>query len=293
MSPKNNIENDRLSNKIGKLIPNPVLPICANHSGMVIYKITNRINGKIYIGQTIRPVEKRYYEHFKYSINNPDRSKCVKLSRAIVKYGAENFDTEIVDTAITRKELNEKETKWIIFYDSVNNGYNLTSGGDNNPVSEETRKKLSEAGKGKKLTNDHIQKVIEAVSISVYQYTLEGFFLKEWKSATEACRNIVNCTNSDIGKCCKMQRRQAGGFLWRYEKCENISPVVSKKTTHPSHKNKFRGRKVGTIDMNGNSLKEYDSIPQAAKETGCDKSTIYKVCKGIYKDTKGIIFRYI
>ena len=90
---------------------------------MWIYKITNIVNNKVYIGQSIRPVEKRFQRHISDSINNV---LDTHFARAIRKYGAENFKVEVIDTAQDQEELNKKEQEWIQKYDSVNNGYNET-----------------------------------------------------------------------------------------------------------------------------------------------------------------------
>lgn len=106
---------------------------------MIIYKITNKINNKIYIGQTTGSLQNRWWHHCKPS------SECVCLSRAIQKYGRENFTIEQIDCACSFDELDVKERYWIEYYDSMDKqkGYNLQSGGHKNHVfSEETRLKL-------------------------------------------------------------------------------------------------------------------------------------------------------
>lgn len=90
---------------------------------MFIYKITNRINSKVYIGQSIRPVEKRFQRHISDAINNVIDTH---FARAIRKYGANNFDVEVIDTAQTQDELTTKEQYWIKYYNSTEVGYNET-----------------------------------------------------------------------------------------------------------------------------------------------------------------------
>ncbi len=90
---------------------------------MWIYKITNIQNNKVYIGQTIRPVEQRFHRHMNDALNN---ILDTHFARAIRKYGKENFIIEIIDTAESQDELNQKEQYWIRYYDSVNKGYNET-----------------------------------------------------------------------------------------------------------------------------------------------------------------------
>lgn len=90
---------------------------------MIIYKITNKINGKMYIGQTKRKFEKRWARHIRDSLNN---ILDTHFARAIRLYGPENFITEIIDTADTEEELTKKEYYWIHYYNTINEGYNET-----------------------------------------------------------------------------------------------------------------------------------------------------------------------
>lgn len=91
-----------------------------------IYKITNTINGKSYIGQTIQNVKERFYQHC--------ATKCSKavsnmaIHRAIKKYGKSNFTVEVIEE-IDSASLNDRERYWIKCYNSYNNGYNSTKGG--------------------------------------------------------------------------------------------------------------------------------------------------------------------
>ena len=91
-----------------------------------IYKITNKINGKSYIGQTIQNVKERFYQHC--------ATKCSQavlnmvIHKAITKYGKSNFTIEVIEE-VESTNLNDRERYWIRYYDSYNNGYNSTEGG--------------------------------------------------------------------------------------------------------------------------------------------------------------------
>jgi group I intron endonuclease len=94
---------------------------------MIIYKAVNKVNGKIYIGQTRSTVDQRIYEHLKIG-GSPVFHKALK------KYGIKSFELSIIDFADSIQELNQKEVYWIKFYNSkIPNGYNLTDGG-NGPI---------------------------------------------------------------------------------------------------------------------------------------------------------------
>lgn len=90
---------------------------------MWIYKITNIQNNKVYIGQTIQPINQRFHRHLNDAVNN---ILDTHFARAIRKYGKDSFIIEEIDTAQTQDELNQKEQYWIRFYNSVEEGYNET-----------------------------------------------------------------------------------------------------------------------------------------------------------------------
>jgi len=151
---------------------------------MIIYKATNSVNNKIYVGKTINSLEKRMNEHLGAAFN--DNSKLY-FHRALRKHGKENFIWEIIYECKNEDELNEKEKFFIKKFDSLNYGYNLTKGGDGGDtysklseeqlaetkrksseakmghiVSVETRKKISEKAIGRKLTLETKQKIGKA-----------------------------------------------------------------------------------------------------------------------------------
>lgn len=90
-----------------------------------IYKITNKINGKCYIGQSTL-IEKRWSNHKNTSCNPTSTAYEYPLYRAFRKYGIENFSFEVLEEC-NNSELNEKERYWIKYY---NPEYNQTIGGD-------------------------------------------------------------------------------------------------------------------------------------------------------------------
>lgn len=95
-----------------------------------IYKYTNKINGKSYIGQSIK-LEKRKEEHERHYLNSNHSCYNTKFYCALRKYGLNNFSYEILEHGVySSQELNELEIYYINYYDSYKNGYNSTLGGD-------------------------------------------------------------------------------------------------------------------------------------------------------------------
>ena len=133
---------------------------------MIIYKITNKVNNKIYIGQTTKNLKIRWSAHCSCRKNTA-------ISNAIQKYGKENFVIEEIDGANSRSELNYREQYHIFKSNSIApNGYNLSLGGKNSKHSEgsgirKPRKKMTEETKlkirnsklGKKHTQEHKDKI--------------------------------------------------------------------------------------------------------------------------------------
>ena len=91
-----------------------------------IYKITNTLNDKVYIGQTIKTVQKRFTQHKNNS--NKEYFSQIVLYKAFKKYGIENFICEEIEE-VPNDKLDEREKYWIEYYDSYFNGYNSTLGG--------------------------------------------------------------------------------------------------------------------------------------------------------------------
>lgn len=173
---------------------------------MIIYKIQNKVNGKIYIGQTVGTLEHRISQH------KSNSKKTSVINMAIRKYGWDNFTAEIIDNAENIEELNLKEIYWIEHYKSISpNGYNLEIGGKNAVNSEETRNKISQALKGK------YQGEKSASSKKVYMFSLSGKLIAEYGSVREAGRKN-NISSSQISSVCRKEHYIAGGYRWSYDK---------------------------------------------------------------------------
>lgn len=141
---------------------------------MIIYLVTNKITGKQYVGQTMRSIEKRWetHGHGNYYI-----------SKSIRKHGKDNFKIEILEKCKSKQELSEKEIYWIKELNTLSpNGYNLTGGGEGNlgwKHTEEAKRKMSEAMKGKKHPNygkKHSEEIRRKISESLkgHKYSIES-----------------------------------------------------------------------------------------------------------------------
>ena len=115
-----------------------------------IYKLTNKINGKCYIGQSINIPEIRWqkYRHLQCK-------QQIKLYNALKKYGPTNFTYEIITIGSSKNNLDFLEDVYELHYDSINNGYNIRRGGSHGKHSNESKIKISNAFKGKKHSQEH------------------------------------------------------------------------------------------------------------------------------------------
>lgn len=179
---------------------------------MIIYKATNIINGKVYIGQTITSLENRKGQHersYKYK-----HSKEFIFARAIKKYGTGNFKWEIIDTAITQEELNLKEIYWIQQLNSLvdfGEGYNCSAGGFGGAHSENTKMKIGQAQIGQKNHMFGIKGRNNPSSKKVMNITDN----KCYDSATE-CAEIEGLSMSKICAVCRGDRATTGKKVFRY-----------------------------------------------------------------------------
>lgn len=124
-----------------------------------IYKITNKINNKVYIGMTTKDIEVRWKQHLKVSKSKNDKNHRL-IHKAILKYGVKNFtfDKLYETDVINLEHLKELEISYIEQYNSFKNGYNLTKGGDGTygyKLSKSRKDYLSKLYLGAKLSEEH------------------------------------------------------------------------------------------------------------------------------------------
>lgn len=218
-----------------------------------IYKITNNITNKSYIGQS-KNIEQRWVEHKNAKDN-------YAIHKTIQKYGINNFTFEIIELC---DNLFEREKYWIKYYDTYLNGYNETPGGEG---------------------------VCEINKKPVNQYDISGIFLKTFSSITEAEQSLgLNYNGSGINSACiqKDNRKTAHGYQWRYLSEEylpykNISPIKN-------YVNKKRSA-IYQYDLNDNLLQVFSNISEASKNTGIGRTSISNCINGYSKTAGGYYWK--
>lgn len=126
----------------------------------IIYKVVNKHDGKVYIGQTIRTVQERWNSHVKRSKQDNNN----KFMKAIREYGKDNFTLHVLYTAFDIDELCTAERQFIELFDSMNCGYNSNLGGvKNTGCSDETRALISEINIGRVVSQETREKLRKAM----------------------------------------------------------------------------------------------------------------------------------
>jgi hypothetical protein len=135
------------------------MTVCLENKHFIIYKITNQVNEKVYIGQTVKTLERRKERHIRDAMLG---SGCA-VHRAIRKYGIENFRFETLFYCLSKEEMDQKEIETIkVMRTKSPAGYNLTDGGEGGcgqVVSAETREKRRISQTGRKASDETREKM--------------------------------------------------------------------------------------------------------------------------------------
>jgi group I intron endonuclease len=239
-----------------------------------IYLITNTINNKRYIGQTIRDnIHDRWNQH---------KKKCKRsigrvLLNAYNKYGVESFTFQIVCICFD-EDCNIYEEQYIKKYNTLHpNGYNLKEGGMNFKHHPESIEKMKATMKGRECSNKH--------------YWTEAK-RQEWGNMRRGKNNPAFGKRG--GKMPQGQKEKISESMIKIYK--NNKRIITEKQLeglkigHANNK-----RRIGQYDLEGNLIKMYDSAVKASLESNICRTTISCVCRGVasYKTAGGFIWKYI
>lgn len=231
-----------------------------------IYKITNLVNGKAYIGQ--HNGSKKYYF-----------GSGTALKRAILKHGRKafikeiicegNFGSELLDF-LEQEAIDKHQTYAGKF---INKGYNMTSGGAGNPNGV-TKFKRKDSFIGRK---------------KVYQYSLNGDYIRSYLSISEAAKEC-NISYQAITNSMKKLGYKASTFQWRIKYSSRIC-----KYKDNSKANAINGRMkaVNQYDLNNNYIRTFSSAKEASSITGITVSGIRACCYGNYKYYKNYKWSFV
>ena len=214
----------------------------------IIYKYTSP-SGKSYIGQTNQESKRKYrFENLNQSYGSP------KINNARRKYSPENFNYEILfevdieDKDELRKILGEQEIIYINQFNTVKNGYNHQEGGlhKTNILNAESR-----------------QRAALKVSKPVLQYSITGYFIREWSSTMEIER-ILEINHTLISQNCLGKTQHCRDFIFKYK--ENNEVLLNIDISNNFKINKTSKISIIQLDINGLEINRWKSITAASKE---------------------------
>ena len=231
--------------------------------GYTIYKHTNLLNGKCYIGQTKQTDLTRRWT------GGSGYRECIRFSRAIKKYGWSGFAHEILETGLTKEEADAKEIYYIKKFRSNERGYgyNIREGGHNcGTLSPEGRAKIVRCSSGATAP------VAKAIDI----YDLNGNLVQTTGTLAEAS-TFLGTSNGAVASHCKKGTGTLKGHICHYHYETKGCEKLPKEMVYKPEERRKAKRPVAQYDLDGNLIKIYPSRKQAAKESGV-KDTEISTC---------------
>lgn len=202
-----------------------------------IYKITNEVNNKVYIGKTLLTPEQRFKAHILDSKKNTKESR--PLYSAMKKYGIEKFHISTIEECAL-ESLDERERYWIEYFGSFKNGYNATIGGDGRPYLDYDLiyqtyikiKSIKETAKIVGCSKDSVSKILSIYKINKEDKKKNADILKSkgvamidktsnqiikvFPSIGEAYKYLQKPSSGHIASVCNKKRKTAYGYKWEY-----------------------------------------------------------------------------
>ena len=250
----------------------------------IIYKITNKLNSKIYMGQTVHTAHERWLQHVQSSINPSPEHAYRKLTLAIQKYGKDAFQVEQIDSADSFEELNQKEIYWIAYYQSLTKGYNMTAGGalsrsydyKSHPNKEQIHNKISSSKMGGKNPQAVAVKCKNVISQEEIHFASAADAMRFFKpDATSALPVISRCRGN-------IRYLLNGEWLCAYEQ-DDYPNTESCKNKGASC---ARARQV-QVTAGDQIVATYDTFTKAEEDLSLPKGVISR-----YFASKGVEFEY-
>lgn len=217
-----------------------------------IYKATNLINGKSYIGKTTQ-FKERIWQHLRMY----EKEDCL-FHQEIDKYGIDNFSWEVLDTTDTNEKAVELEKQYVEKYQTLKPlGYNMNKGG----------------------TGGHNSRPVVCLEF-------DGTFVRRYDSAMDAQRKDGYC-NSDVLLCCKniLSRCRDKMFMFEDEYLQNGAKQYKQPDSHSK-------KRIVQCDLYGNCIKRFESVTSASEETGIARARISSALTGKTKTAGGFVFVY-
>jgi len=222
------------------------------------------------------------------------------------------YGKDIIFTYIDEVEsLNSKDWKplecfWIEYFRQLGFDLQNKNNGGNGPefLTQESKNKISKIHKGRKCSEEtrlrmkikkpnsgprgsRNESFSKSISKPILQYNLEGNFIKEWKNSTEI-KNVGKFNTTSIYSCCNGKQHKAYNYIWRYKNNNDLditlTPRKIRNYDFPESiiknrkKNKIRKKIILQYDLEGNFIKEWSSLTEAAESVGRTEPTYISMC---------------
>ncbi len=266
---------------------------------MIIYKITNTVNNKVYIGKHCGTTKHRWETHLKNAL---DGTRPEHLYKAMNRYGIDKFKYEVLEThpiSVGDKFLNEREKFFIKKYNSRSNdsGYNMTDGGDGLTAqfcTTETKEKIS---------NSNTKFEYGAYSCSsgkLFKVFKKRADIKKQLPIVKHVRHVNHACNANnpffTGE--KQSKGVSYGLMWiklpigsNFPEKMSILPACNKKPRATKGK-KSDGNEIAQYTLSGQLIKTYPNVvTQVANEVGTEYTSITNAINGKSSSHMGFIWR--
>lgn len=251
-------------------------------------------NGKVYIGITCQKPEKRWRSGWGYLNKKNGEYTQPLIAKAILKYGWENVEHEIIFDKLSKEDAEKIEIELISKYQSNKSefGYNTENGGCSvGKMSEKTKQKLKELCKGWHHSDD-AKKIIGEKSIGRNSKLVRCIETNQIYCSQEDASEKIGISIGMISMACNGKRKTAGGFHWEFVNHEDINKrEISNETREKmiaANKTK-NNKKVICIETGI----VYESMMQAEREIGISMKSISNCCRGKSKTAGGYHWEFV
>lgn len=242
----------------------------------IIYLIVNKQNGHKYVGQTTQGMNKRWQQHIQEAM----RMSTKPLHRAMRKYGNHNFMIKEIDEC-TEELLNEREQYWIKQYNTFEEGYNATTGGERPVFSEETKQKISEKAKERILTPEHTENISIALTTKA-KIEPWGALTEENRGNGKHCGLPIRSKNLETGICTDYENARMAALSLTGDPNKNSNILLAARNNGTAYGHTWqiledKSKKKAVFAVNkktGEIGARYESIADAARSLcGSGKGT--------------------
>lgn len=235
-------------------------------------------NGKMYIGQTgkIKPEYRWGVNGIGYLRKKNNKYMQPAFANAILKYGWDNFEHEIVSSNLTKEEADTFEKLLIEKLNTTNRdyGYNCKEGGSHGSPSEETIKKMRESHLGEKshMYGKHLS--------------------EETKNKIKESRKGFRHSEETKKKLSELNKGERNAFYGKRHSDESKRKMSNSRKGLLAGINHSQARKISQYDLQGNLIKTWDYMKEAGEELKINYHNIYSCCKGNRRTCGGFVWRY-